>query len=212
MSAARHLLACDNELPEQQVTLGPFSIATRPVNNSEYLAFIEDDGYQREQYWSEAGWHWLQQNNHEHPDHWATDDSGNWYAIANRGPYALAGDDAVSGISLYEAEACANWAGGRLPHEHQWEVACRLHALKDTGRAWEWCGNTFHPYAGYRPFPYDGYSQPWFDNNYHTLRGGSLHTRPAIKRASFRNFYPPDKRHIFAGLRLAFDTETAARA
>ncbi|MGB5259407.1 MAG: SUMF1/EgtB/PvdO family nonheme iron enzyme [Gammaproteobacteria bacterium] len=199
-------LAYDNELPPQQVTLGPFRIATRPVSNSAYLAFIEDGGYRRAELWSSFGWNWRELHDHEHPDHWRRDLAGNWYGIAARGAYALAGDVPVSGLSFFEAEACARWAGGRLPHEHQWEVACRLQLLEDTGRTWEWCGNSFYPYAGYRAFPYDEYSQPWFDDSHYSLRGGSLHTRPAIRRASFRNFYQPDKRHIFAGLRPVYDT------
>ena len=200
-------IAYDNELPPQQVTLGPFSIASRPVSNSEYLAFMQDGGYRRAELWSESGWHWQQQQAHEQPDHWRRNADDHWYGIAARGAYALAGDAPVSGLSYHEAEACARWAGGRLPHEHQWEVACRLRLLEDTGRAWEWCGNRFYPYAGYRAFPYADYSQPWFDDNHYSLRGGSLHTRPSIRRASFRNFYQPDKRHIFAGLRPVYDTQ-----
>ena len=84
------------------------------------------------------------------------------------------------------------------------EVACRLQRLEQTGRAWEWCDNSFYPYDGFRPFPYEEYSAPWFNGNHYSLRGGSLHTRPAIRRPSFRNFYQPDKRHIFAGLRLVY--------
>ena len=199
-------VACDNELPQQQATLGPYSIARRAVSNSEYLAFMQADGYGRSEYWSEAGRAWLQGHGHTHPNHWRTDRDGHWYGIASRGPYELAADDPVSGISYYEAEACAHWAGGRLPHEHQWEVACRLQLLEDSGRAWEWCGNTFYPYEGFRPFPYENYSQPWFDGKHYCLRGGSLHTRPSIRRASFRNFYTADKRHVFAGVRPVFDT------
>jgi iron(II)-dependent oxidoreductase len=71
--------------------------------------------------------------------------------------------------------------------------------------AWEWCRNRFHPYPGFRAFPYDGYSLPWFDGYHYTLRGGSPYTLPWIRRASFRNFYAADKRHVFAGCRLAFD-------
>jgi iron(II)-dependent oxidoreductase len=199
-------IAYDNELPPQQATLGPFSIASRALSNSEFLAFMQTGGYQRKEFWSEPGWRWQQQQAVEHPDHWRKNTFGNWYGIAARGAYTLAGSEPVAGISFHEAEACANWAGGRLPHEHQWEVACRLQLLEDSGRAWEWCGNTFHPYEGYRSFPYENYSKPWFDDGHYSLRGGSLHTRPSIKRASFRNFYEPDKRHIFAGLRLAYDT------
>ena len=198
--------AYDNELPPQQVTLGPFSIARQPVSNSEYLAFMQDGGYRRAELWSEPGWQWQQQHTHSHPNHWRQDEAGNWYGIAARGAYRLAADEPVSGLSFHEAEACACWAGGCLPHEHQWEVACHLQLLEDTGRAWEWCGNHFYPYAGFHAFPYDGYSQPWFDDNHYSLRGGSLHTRPSIKRASFRNYYRPDRRHIFAGLRPVYDS------
>lgn len=196
--------ACDNELPPQQATLGPCRIARKPVSNSEFLAFMQDDGYTRENLWSTAGWQWLQQHPVSCPDHWRHDAAGNWYGIGVRGAYELDGDDVLHGISQHEAQAFARWADAGLPHEYQWEVACRLQLLEQTGRAWEWCDNTFHPYAGFRAFPYEEYSQPWFDEGHFTLRGGSLHTRPSIRRPSFRNFYQPGMRHIFAGLRLVY--------
>ena len=196
--------ACDNELPAQQATLGPCEIARNPVSNSEYLAFMEAGGYEDASHWNEAGWQWQLQQQVGAPEHWRQDNAGNWYGIGVRGAYELDGNDAVHGISHYEATAFAGWAGGRLPHEHQWEVACCLQFLQQTGRVWEWCKNPFYAYAGFKAFPYEGYSKPWFDNHHYSLRGGSLHTRPAIKRASFRNFHTPGKRHIFAGLRLAW--------
>jgi iron(II)-dependent oxidoreductase len=133
------------------------------------------------------------------------------------GAYDLPGDAAVSGISYYEAQAYVQWlkqtrpdsfADVRLPHEYEWEIARRLQLLEDCGQAWEWCSNTFHPYPGFQAFPYDRYSKAWFDGNHFTLRGGSLQTRPAIKRPAFRNFYNADKRHIFAGLRLAYGDQS----
>jgi formylglycine-generating enzyme required for sulfatase activity len=69
--------------------------------------------------------------------------------------------------------------------------------------SWEWCRSQFAPYEGYVVFPYAGYSSTWFDGRHLVLKGGSRYTRPVIKRPSFRNFYNPDKRHIFAGIRLA---------
>jgi len=196
--------AYDNELPAQQATLGPCEIARQPVSNSEYLAFMEAGGYENTAHWNAAGWQWQQQQQARAPQHWRQDSTDNWYGIGVRGACELDGNDAVHGISHYEAAAFADWAGGRLPHEHQWEVACRLQFLQQTGRVWEWCENPFYPYAGFKPFPYEDYSQAWFDNQHYSLRGGSLHTRPAIKRASFRNFHTPSKRHIFAGLRLVW--------
>ena len=197
-------VACDNELPAQHATLGPYEIARKPVSNAGYLAFMQASGYSTQSLWSDAGWQWCTQLMPTRPDHWHQDAAGHWYGVGVRGAYELDGTDVVHGISHHEASAYANWAGGRLPHEHQWEVACRLHNLEQTGRAWEWCQNPFYPYEGFQAFPYDGYSPPSFDNEHYTLRGGSFHTRPAIKRASFRNFHEAFKRHIFAGLRLVY--------
>jgi iron(II)-dependent oxidoreductase len=197
-------LAYDNEVPRQKADLGPFAISRHPVTNAEYLSFIQAGGYRNQALWDEAGWNWLQTSQVEHPDHWRRSECGEWYGVGLRGAYNLAPGEPVSGISHYEARALARWAGGRLPHEYQWEAACRIGVLEDTGRVWEWCQNTFHPYAGFRPFPYEEYSQTWFDDRHYTLKGGSLHTRPVIKRPSFRNFFEADKRHVFAGLRLAY--------
>ena len=196
--------AYDNELPAQQVTLGPYRIAARPVTNSHYLAFMQAGGYQQQTLWSEAGWQWQSQTQCTCPQHWRRDADQQWYGVGVRGGYDLDGNDVLYGLSYYEASAYANWAGGRLPHEHQWEVACRLQHLEQTGRAWEWCQNPLFPYEGFKAFPYEDYSSPSFDGQHFALRGGSLHTRPAIKRPSFRNFHAADKRHVFAGLRLVY--------
>ncbi|MEE9421590.1 MAG: SUMF1/EgtB/PvdO family nonheme iron enzyme, partial [Gammaproteobacteria bacterium] len=197
-------IAYDNELPPQQADLDPFEINRTPVSNAEFLGFMEDDGYHRSDLWDEQSLLWQKQNKYHYPDHWQQDKHDNWYAIGVRGPYELAADEPVMGLSYHEACAFANWAGARLPHEYQWETASRLQELQLTGRVWEWCQNTFHPYQGFKAFPYDEYSQAWFDGEHFSLRGGSLYTRPAIKRPSFRNFYQADKRFIFAGLRLAW--------
>ena len=196
--------AYDNELPPQQADLGPFAINRQPVSNAEYLGFIEAGGYRDTAYWDDAGRAWLASSGVSHPDHWRQNEAGDWHALGLHGAYALAPDEPVFGISHHEANAFARWADARLPHEYQWEVACRIGALENTGRVWEWCANTFQPYDGFTPFPYEEYSQPWFDNRHYSLKGGSLHTRPAIKRPSFRNFFEADKRHMFAGLRLVY--------
>ncbi len=196
-------VACDNELPPQQADLGPFSISRTPVSNSEYLAFMEDGGYRRPELWDDEGWRWQQAHGITSPDHWRQENGG-WYAVGMKGSYDLAEREPVSGLSHHEAQAFARWANARLPHEYQWEAACRIGLLEQTGRVWEWCSNPFHAYEGFTPFPYDEYSLPWLDGRHFSLRGGSLHTRPAIKRPSFRNFFLADKRHIFAGLRLVY--------
>jgi len=197
--------AFDNELPPNRITLKSFRIARAPVSNTEYLGFIERGGYDDPALWSEAGWAWRTEHGITGPDHWRQDARGWWYGIGVDGPHDLDPAEPVMGLSHHEASAYARWVGARLPHELEWEIACRLNLLEQTGHVWEWCANTFFPYAGFSAFPYDEYSTPWFDEKHYTLRGGSLYTRRDLRRASFRNFYEPDKRHIFAGLRLAFN-------
>ena len=69
----------------------------------------------------------------------------------------------------------------------------------------EWCANRFHPYPGFRPFPYPEYSLPWFDGRHYVLKGGSRLSEPEVQRPAFRNYYTPATRHILSGVRLAFD-------
>ena len=199
-------LAYDNELPVQRARLGPYRISKRPVSNAGYLAFMEDGGYRNRTFWSEAGWRWRQAHaGRQSPEHWCRDAAGHWHGVGVRGAYPLTPDEPVLGLTRFEAEAVARWAGGQLPHEYQWEAACRLGLLEQSGRVWEWCANSFMPYEGFEAFPYREYSEPWFDGNHYVLRGGSLHTRPAIRRPSFRNFHEPHKGYIFAGVRPVFD-------
>lgn len=194
----------DTEAPPQHAQLGDFSIARYPVSNAEYLGFMEDGGYSREALWEPAGWRWVQDHKIQAPDHWRLSDSGAWYGIGMRGPYELAADEPVAGISRFEAAAYARWAGARLPHEYQWEAACRSGVLQQTGRVWEWCENPFQAYEGYRPFPDPETPESRFDEHHYSLRGGCLHTRRAIKRPSYRTGFQPDRRHMFAGLRLVY--------
>jgi iron(II)-dependent oxidoreductase len=195
----------DNECPGFTIALDEFHIADRAVSNAEFVSFIEANGYQERHYWEADGWLWCEQNAITCPQHWRLDEAGNYYGTNASGAYKLQADNAVSGISYYEAKAFAVWAKARLPHEYEWETAKKKGLLKNTGQVWEWCDNSFHPYKGFRAFPYDGYSLPWFDQAHFSLRGGCGYTHALIKRDSFRNFYQADKRHFPAGLRLATD-------
>jgi len=197
-------VAYDNERPLYSTRVETFALAQRAASNSEYLGFMESGGYTERRYWSDAGWQWLQTCQVSAPESWRRNDQGNWYCLTAVGPDELQPHDSVDGISLYEAEAFASYAGGRLPHEQEWEYAASR-SDQQPSQAWVWCGNTFFPYPGFKPYPYDGYSLHWFDGKHHTLRGGSRYTAAAIRRPSFRNFYTPEKRHVFAGVRVAFD-------
>ncbi len=203
-----HVTSYDNERPSHKKLLHSFSISIRPVSNSEYLAFMQDNNYQNKELWSDEGWQWLLDcavdKKITAPEHWRQDKNGHWFGIDNNGAFDLRHSKTLYGINYYEACAFAAWCGARLPHEHEWETAQTKQLLENTGTAWEWCQNRFYPYPGFKAFPYDGYSLPWFEQPHYVLKGGSPHTQKNIKRASFRNFFGPDKRHIFAGCRLVY--------
>jgi iron(II)-dependent oxidoreductase len=73
------------------------------------------------------------------------------------------------------------------------------------GDVWEWTASEFDGYPGFVPYPYREYSEVFFRAGYRTLRGGSWATRPRVGSASFRNWDYPQRRQIFAGLRIARD-------
>jgi ergothioneine biosynthesis protein EgtB len=195
----------DNEQPAHSLKLNDFKISTLPVSNSEYLQFIIDGGYSEKGYWSSEGWKWMEKGQYKYPHHWRLQNDSNYHGVNHKGPYALEENHPVHGLSYYEAEAYAHWSGARLPHEHEWEVAAIKNVLQQSSLVWEWSSNTFHPYKNFSAYPYEGYSVPYFDNKHFVLRGGSNYTKKFIRRASFRNYYTADKRHIFAGIRLVYD-------
>jgi iron(II)-dependent oxidoreductase len=202
--------AYDNELPPQAVELSSFRIARHPVANAEFLGFIEAGGYQDRTFWSGNGWGWRTRSGNDHPLPWRRDARGGWYGVGLNGASDLESTEPVMGISQHEARAFAAWAsasssalaGAVLQHEYQWEVAARSGALAGTGRLWEWCANPFHPYPEFTPFPAEALSQAYFDGAHFSLRGASLHTQPALRRASFRQWARPEEKFRFAGLRL----------
>ena len=199
--------AYDNELPPQAVQLSSYRIALSPVSNSQFLAFMDAEGYTSTDFWSESGQEWLYQHKQHHPEYWRQDTHGHWYAIGINGPADLQPDEPVSGINHFEAQAYCNWAqslgddfaGAVLQHEYQWEMAVRSGVIKELGRAWEWCSNSFHPYPEFQPFPDESVSMTDFDGQKMVLRGASLHTQPI-----FRHRARAEQRELFSGLRLVF--------
>jgi len=195
----------DNECPAHEIQLEDFFIANTPVTNAQYLLFINDNGYSNKKLWSNEGWQWREKNAIQHPEYWVKNPQKQWYGINHLGPYDLNINDAIYGISQYEAAAFAHWAGGRLPHEHEWETAARLEVIKNTTHVWEWCNNTFAPYDRYKAYPFEQSPDYSHDNSCYLLKGASQYTRKELWRASYRNAAPPNQRHFFAGLRLIFD-------
>jgi formylglycine-generating enzyme required for sulfatase activity len=104
-----------------------FWIDIDPVTNAQFKDFILADGYDSQTYWSEEEWAWKQDTQINRPKYWT---DAKW----NQADYP------VVGVSYYEAEAYANWAGKRLPTEQEWEKAAR----GTDGRMYPW-GEEFDP-------------------------------------------------------------------
>jgi formylglycine-generating enzyme required for sulfatase activity len=192
-----------------------------PVTNDHYKEFILANGYGSQDYWSDEGWAWKQENHVNRPEYW-TDSKWNQ------------ADHPVVGVSYYEAEAYASWTGKRLPTEQEWERAAR----GTDGRAYPW-GDVFDmkkcnseesgidattpvtKYAkGISPsgcFDMAGNVWEWCASWYEqsrgrrVVRGGSWGSKPVALRASARGRDTVDDRYDALGFRLAQDICTGPR-
>ena len=196
----------DNETPRHPVFLQPYRIGRGLVRNADWLAFMTDDGYRTPALWMSDGWAQAEQAGWRNPLHWRLHD-GQWWQMGLGGLAPIILAEPVRHVSWYEADAFARWAGARLPTETEWEVAETNGKLAESfGQVWQWTASAYSPYPGYRPPPgavgeYNGK----FMINQMVLRGGSLATPAGHSRPSYRNFFHPDRRWQFSGLRLARD-------
>ena len=195
--------AFDNERPRHRQIVEAFELASRPVTNGEFLAFIEDGGYRRPELWLADGWAAVQAQGWSAPLYWRKAPAG-WNVYTTSGSGALEMSAPVTHVSQFEADAYARWASARLPTEYEWEFAAG--ELPGTGRVWEWTSSSYAPYPGYRPAPgavgeYNGK----FMSNQYVLRGGSVATPESHVRPTYRNFFPSSARWQYSGVRLARD-------
>ncbi|MEJ0048336.1 MAG: ergothioneine biosynthesis protein EgtB [Rhodospirillales bacterium] len=194
----------DNEAPRHQVLLPPYELANRLVRNSEFLAFIEDKGYRTPSLWMSEGWDQLNQQAWQAPLYWQLRDNA-WHQFGPGGLAKLDPEAPVRHISWYEADAFARWAQARLPTEAELEAGHAAIA-EFASHVWQWTSSAYSPYPGFRPAAgavgeYNGK----FMINQMVLRGGSAATPPGHTRPTYRNFFHPEKRWQFTGLRLARD-------
>jgi ergothioneine biosynthesis protein EgtB len=195
--------AFDNESPRHQVLLRPFRIASRPVSNGEYQAFIADGGYRRPEFWLSDGWAKVQEEKWEAPLYWLAEGNKDEQVFTLSGVQPLDPNAPVEHVSFYEAAAYAAWAKARLPTEFEWEA---LAAQFDHGEVWEWTRSAYDPYPGFKPL--EGVAAEYngkFMVGQMVLRGGSSATPPGHMRPTYRNFFPPQARWQFSGIRLAED-------
>ncbi len=222
----------DNELPRHRVWLEPYELAARLATCGEYAAFMADGGYSRPELWLSAGWDAVQENGWRAPLYW-TEKDGEWSVFTLRGALPLAAMETapVSQVSYYEADAYARWAGCRLATEQEWEAAAEGRPVegnlldagllrpagaefgqgserKESGQwfgdCWEWTASAYLGYPGFKPLPGSlGEYNGKFMSGQMVLRGGSCVTPQAHIRASYRNFFAPQTRWQFSGIRLA---------
>jgi ergothioneine biosynthesis protein EgtB len=202
--------AFDNESPRHIAHLEPFRIADRLVNASEWLEFIDDDGYRRPDLWLADGWAAVQEHDWQAPLYWHDDGDGAWVVFTLAGPRPLDPNEPVVHVSHYEADAFARWRGVRLPTEFEWEHAVNAlphGALREVDTdAWQWTASAYLPYPRFQPAAgavgeYNGK----FMSGQMTLRGGARVTPSGHTRPTYRNFFPPGSRWMYGGVRVASD-------
>lgn len=190
----------DNEKGHHQVFLNDFTISSNLVSNAEYLAFIEDKGYQQHHLWLDDGWTWVNSNQIEAPLYWKKIDN-TWYHYTLSGLRKVQPEHALTHVSFYEAQAFATWRGKRLPTEFEWEVASSQFSWGDR---WEWTYSAYLPYPGFKISEgavgeYNGK----FMISQMVLRGASSATPNGHARHTYRNFFQPELRWQYNGIRLA---------
>lgn len=227
--------AFDNEGPRHDVLVHDAKIASRLVTNGEYLAFMEDGGYARPEFWYMDGIETVRREEWTAPAYWREIDGG-WHEFTLSGLRPLDPSLPVSHVSYYEASAYAAWAGRRLPTEAEWECAAGalppdveqdanlldsglLHPAGAAGTddapaaprqmigdLWEWTQSPYSNYPGFRAAPGAiGEYNGKFMANQMVLRGGCCVTPPGHIRTTYRNFFYPHQRWMFSGIRLADD-------
>jgi len=217
----------DNEGPHHRTLVSAFSLADRLITNGEYLEFMEHGGYSRPEYWLSLGWQTVNEQRWQAPLYWEKHDE-RWWNFTLSGFRPVDKSEPVTHVSYFEADAFANWAGARLPTEFEWEhaaakieidgnfveserfhpqpLSARHRLAQMFGDVWEWTRSSYSPYPGYRAEPgaLGEYNGKFMCNQY-VLRGGSCATSRTHIRKTYRNFFQPDKRWQFTGIRLARD-------
>ncbi len=221
----------DNERPGHREFVEAFDLGSRLITNGEFLQFIEAGGYENPEPWLSDGWDRVRTEGWTAPLYWNRRNDG-WFTRTLSGLKSIRPVDPVCHVSFYEADAFVRWYGARLPTESEWEVAASeakvegnfvesglLHPTAAPGLStagapqqlygdvWEWTSSGYSAYPGYQtPEGAFGEYNSKFMSSQMVLRGGSCVTPLTHIRPTYRNFFHPDARWQFTGIRLARDS------
>jgi gamma-glutamyl hercynylcysteine S-oxide synthase len=223
--------AQDNERLAHLVYLDTYWIDRYLVTCQQYREFMSAGGYQNPQWWSKEGWKWLQENPVTQPLYWVDSPElsdrpvcgVSWYEaeayarfVGKRLPTEAEWEKAASWNPQTKQKQRYPWGEtqpsakncnhdilmGHTTPVNTYTAGISPYGCYDMlGNVWEWTASWFDGYPGFTSYPYQGYSQVYFDNQHRVLRGGSWATRPWGLRNSFRNWYHPDVRQILVGFR-----------
>lgn len=200
------------EYGAQELDVPEFEIDAQPVTWLQFVEFIDDGGYDREDLWSPEGWGWLQANGRRAPRHveqiGAAHRGTGGSVLQRRFGMAMraAGHQSAMHVSWWEAAAWARWSGRRLATEAEWEIAA--HSAARRGFRWgevqEWTAGTLRAWPGFQADPWSAGTE--FDplpvlGRARVLRGSSFATRARLRSARWRGFALPGRDEMFLGFR-----------
>lgn len=190
----------DNERQAHEVALPEFEIDAQAVSWAQYAEFVQDDGYDRPECWSEAGWRWLDSSGRRAPRH--VEQLAGGVLLRRQGRLQrVPGAQAAVHLSAHEAEAWCRWAGRRLPSEAEWTLAVAATARGFVwGDVFEWVAGSARGYPGHRNGPARLDVLP-NDSGWRTLRGASWLTVPRQKHPAARRFLPAEHDAALCGFR-----------
>jgi len=223
----------DNELPRHRLLLEPFQLSSRLVTNSEYLEFMQDGGYERPEFWLSLGWSVCKQEGWKAPLYWQSEEDGwSQFTLSGLRPVDLHEPvchvsffeaDAFARWAGFRLPLEGEWETGVASlvgdcprtrsgnfveteafHPQPASREQQSHLLQAYGDVWEWTASPYVAYPGYvtPPGAIGEYNGKFMCNQY-VLRGGSCATPGSHIRGTYRNFFPPEARWQFSGIRLA---------
>jgi iron(II)-dependent oxidoreductase len=236
MGAPADRFSYDNERPRHEVFVPAFRIGRTAVTNATWLTFTEGGGYVRREWWSDEGWAWKEEYDITHPAG-PVEDGHPDKPVVHVSWFEADAFARAHGARLpteQEWEKAATWdqgtqtsrpfpwgdeppgpqhanvdqrAFGTAPAGAHPDGASPCGALGMVGDTWEWTSTVLDGYPGFRAHPYPEYSEVFFKRGYKVLRSGSWATRARVATPTFRNWDLPQRRQIFAGVRIAEDGE-----